>query len=192
MMRRLICLAMFGLTACSGAQETEYERHRSRDSIVVVEDSSSVLTSPIVIDENSNDILKIQAIIAINNWSEATGQTFKPEYIAIDSVVEGQRNAIVSITSEHPLAVDYDNANPGYFVLGMHTSGTMYIVVDRIGLYTLPVLMHEIGHYIGLPHSKNPDDVMIASSVTNACVSYENLALFCQQWGCEEIEATCY
>lgn len=175
MPRRLVLVLLSFLCSTCDAQTI--------DECIKDECDRGVLTSHIRIDAGFKEGDKI--IKAIETWKTATGGRFKPTW-SKETVDVGAKDSIVQVTSDHKIVVDYDKEHEK-ILLGMHTGRTIYIVTDRLGSNFEAVVTHELGHYLGLDHSEDPDDVMIDTSPTNACVSSENLEAFCKKWGCQSV-----
>lgn len=173
MPRRLVLVLLSFLCSTCGAQ--------SIDECIRDECNTSVLTSHIRVDTDFKERDKV--VNAIEMWKKATGTRFRPT-VTFENVDVGAIDSIVEVHSDDKIVVDYDKQyeKEGKILLGMHAGRTIYIVTDRLGSNFEAVITHELGHYLGLDHSTDPDDVMIDTSPTNACVSDENLEEFCKKW----------
>lgn len=151
-------------------------------------DEDDVLSHTITIDDRFTEEETYFVVDAIDEWRLATNYLFDPSII-IGHAEDDQHFAVVIMEKDHHLIMDFEEAHEyKVYLLGMVIYRTSYLAVDRLTSRNFKsVAMHEIGHYIGIPHVDDSlEDVMKPTNPSPACVSSLDLVLFCDYWNCTE------
>jgi predicted Zn-dependent protease len=117
---------------------------------------------------------------ALQQWEEATDQFITFELV--DGPVDG---GLIVIRPDKRENIREDRGVSAVTDFSpLEVGGTITIPYDQGSTYLRVVLLHELGHCLGLGHSDNDIGVM-ASPTRNDIVTCQDVQAFCDSNGCE-------
>jgi predicted Zn-dependent protease len=162
-------------------------------------DHISVIHKTIFVDRNFDQDEIIYIIASAMEWNNCTHHFVDFEVVMLPSeqIINSTRNdiLIIKVNPDYPdiISVDLDNQ---YTTLGLYNKDygipTIEIVSERIDdyqLYYQAVILHELGHALGLSHNKDIDGINTIMypniNLSSEHLTKTDLSNFCKIYKCQ-------
>lgn len=196
MMKLASFIFLAAMTACLGPQK------RTAEPVPAEPPAACTVSAQFHGDVDFSVSERADTEAAMRNWKEATGGaacmnvTWDLDFSKISSIVEHQHdNVILRVSGESEMVQGLDEEVQAT-VLGLalphggvhsHEPIRLFLVHDRLtgaGKF-VGVVTHELGHTLGLQHTRDTWSLMYPAYRGQVCISRSDLSEFCRVNKCE-------